>query len=133
MAGRMLPRATTPSPAGTTAAATAASEKAVRENVLLADLGEHFDRSQRMLVELASTDDSAGPVDMSGEQGRAEQLVAANRLYRQTAASTGDAASSSPPTASIARPRRRPATRRWPRSSTIWSACSSTSRRARNK
>jgi len=31
-------------------------------------------------------------VDMSLEQSRAEQLVAANRLYRQTAASTGDAA-----------------------------------------
>ena len=29
---------------------------------------------------------------MSLEQSRAEQLVAANRLYRQTAASTGDAA-----------------------------------------
>jgi hypothetical protein len=94
MAGRMLPRPTTAAPVVTTAAATAASEKAVRENVLLADLDEHLDRSQRMLVELASADDS-GPVDMSGEQGRAEQLVAANRLYRQTAASTGDAAMAS--------------------------------------
>jgi hypothetical protein len=64
----------------------------VRERILLVDLGEHFDRSQRMLVELASADDTAGSVDMSLEQSRAEQLVAANRLYRQTAASTGDAA-----------------------------------------
>jgi hypothetical protein len=29
-------------------------------------------------------------VDISGERARAEQLVAANRLYRQTAAATGD-------------------------------------------
>src|SRR6476660_8340780 len=44
-----------------------------------------------MLVELASADDTIGAVDISLEQSRAEQLVAANRLYRQTAVSTGDA------------------------------------------
>jgi hypothetical protein len=87
MAGRMLPRPTT----APLAVAAVQTEKALRENVLLADLDEHLDRSQRMLVELATADNSAGPVDMSIEQGRAEQLVAANRLYRQTAASTGDA------------------------------------------
>lgn len=85
-AGRMMPR---PAP---TAAAVAQTAEQVREGVLLVDLGEHLDRSQRMLVELASADDTTGPVDMSVEQTRAEQLVAANRLYRQTAASTGDAA-----------------------------------------
>lgn len=86
MAGRLMPR---PAPVTTMAAKTA---EQVREGVLLVDLGEHLDRSQRMLVELGSGDDSAGPLDMSLEQSRAEQLVAANRLYRQTAASTGDAA-----------------------------------------
>ena len=85
-AGRLMPR---PVPAAVTVAQTA---EQVREGVLLVDLGEHLDRSQRMLVELASADDTAGPVDMSVEQNRAGQLVAANRLYRQTAASTGDAA-----------------------------------------
>jgi hypothetical protein len=88
MAGRLMPRAT-PAAAPPTVAQSA---EQVRERILLVDLGEHFDRSQRMLVEVASADDSAGPVDMSLEQSRAEQLVAANRLYRQTAASTGDAA-----------------------------------------
>jgi hypothetical protein len=87
MAGRLMPRS---APATTTAAANTAEQ--VREGVLLVDLGEHLDRSQRMLVELASADDTSGSVDMSLEQSRAEQLVAANRLYRQTAASTGDAA-----------------------------------------
>ena len=87
MAGRLVP-GTRPA-AGGPAPQTAAQ---VRERILLVDLGEHLDRSQRMLVELATSDDSAGSVDIGLEQSRAEQLVAANRLYRQTAASTGDAA-----------------------------------------
>jgi hypothetical protein len=67
----------------------------VRERILLVDLGEHLDRSQMVLVELVSADDSSGTVDISLEQSRAEQLVSANRLYRQTALSTGDAAMAS--------------------------------------
>ncbi len=89
MAGRLMPRAT---PAGADAVQSAAQ---IRERILLADVGEHLDRSQRMLVELASAppdEATAGVIDMAFEQSRAEQLVAANRLYRQTAASTGDAA-----------------------------------------
>jgi hypothetical protein len=84
-AGR-LTRAT--SPAG--AAAPQSAEK-VRERILLVDLGEHLDRSQMVLVELVSAGATGGDVDISLEQSRAEQLVAANRLYRQTALSTGDA------------------------------------------
>ena len=79
----------------TPATVTAQSAEKVRERILLVDLGEHFDRSQMMLTELASTDDSTGTVDISLEQSRAEQLVAANRLYRQTALSTGDEAMAS--------------------------------------
>jgi hypothetical protein len=74
--------------------ATQSAEK-VRERILLVDLGEHLDRSQMVLVELVSADDSGGDVDISLERSRAEQLVAANRLYRQTATSTGDAAMAS--------------------------------------
>ena len=81
MAGRLLPRST-PSTVATTT-------DQLREGVLLIDLGDHLDRSQMMLVELVSADDES-PVDMSDERARAEQLVAANRLYRQTAVSTGD-------------------------------------------
>lgn len=83
MAGRMTRTAV---PAG-----TPQSAERVRERILLVDLGEHLDRSQMVLVELVSADDSAGSVDISLEQSRAEQLVSANRLYRQTALSTGDA------------------------------------------
>jgi anti-sigma factor RsiW len=85
MAGRMTRSA---APAGTPVAQTA--EK-VRERILLVDLGEHLDRSQMVLVELVSAGESQGDVDISLEQSRAEQLVSANRLYRQTALSTGDA------------------------------------------
>lgn len=63
----------------------------IRERILLVDLGEHLDRSQMMLVELISTEPGEA-VDISAERARAEELVAANRLYRQTASATGDAA-----------------------------------------
>ncbi|HMC75560.1 MAG TPA: hypothetical protein VKH34_00460 [Vicinamibacterales bacterium] len=89
MAGRMT---RTPVPA---AGGAAQSAEKVRERILLVDLGEHLDRSQMVLVELVSADDSGGDVDISLERSRAEQLVAANRLYRQTATSTGDAAMAS--------------------------------------
>ena len=88
MAGR-LTQTTGPGGAGPQ------SPEKVRERILLVDLGEHLDRSQMVLVELVSADDTGGNVDISLEQSRAEQLVAANRLYRQTAASTGDAAMAS--------------------------------------
>ena len=81
-AGRMTsPGAVTPT----------ASGNELRERILLVDLGEHLDRSQMVLVELASAD-VAGSVDITDERTRAEQLLAANRLYRQTATRTGDAA-----------------------------------------
>jgi hypothetical protein len=84
-AGR-LTRAT--APAGGAAPQSAAK---VRERILLVDLGDHLDRSQMVLVELVSAGGDSGDVDISTERARAEQLVAVNRLYRQTALSTGDA------------------------------------------
>ena len=56
--------------------------------------GDHLDRSQMVLVELVSAE-GRGQVDISTEQARAQQLVAANRLYRQTALKTGDTAMAS--------------------------------------
>jgi hypothetical protein len=52
-------------------------------------VGDYLDRSQMVLVELANAD-SKGPLDISAEQARAEDLVSETRLYRQTAAHTGD-------------------------------------------
>ncbi|CAN5689040.1 hypothetical protein BH18ACI5_BH18ACI5_05130 [soil metagenome] len=62
----------------------------VREQVLLAALSEHLDRSQTMLIDLVTTD-AEGMVDVSTERDRASDLVAANRLYRQSAAASGEA------------------------------------------
>lgn len=86
-AGRQMPGRTTTVANG----APASPSNGVRERILLVDLGDHLDRSQMMLVELVSADNGAA-VDISSERSRAEQLLAANRLYRETAVKTGDAA-----------------------------------------
>jgi hypothetical protein len=83
VAGRRMPSA------GDANTPVSFSAKQIRERILLVDLSDHLDRSQMVLVELASADDQ-GTVDISSEQARAEQLLAANRLYRQTALSNGD-------------------------------------------
>jgi hypothetical protein len=88
-AGRLLPR---PAAAVATGAKAADSPSAVRERILLVDLGDHLDRSQMMLIELVSGGDTSGPVDISTERTRAQQLLAGNRLYRETALKTGDTA-----------------------------------------
>jgi len=69
-----------------------ASAELIREGVLLADVGEHLDRAQTMLVELLNADIESAEIDLSLERERAGDLVAANRLYRQTATASGDIA-----------------------------------------
>jgi len=67
----------------------AANTGQVRERILLIAVGEHLERSQMVLVELMN----AAPghaLDVSSERDRAADLVAENRLYRQTAARAGD-------------------------------------------
>ena len=66
----------------------------IREGVLLTDLNEHLHRSQTMLIELVSgeADGDVSDVDIRPERDRAEELVAANRLYRQTASESGNVA-----------------------------------------
>jgi hypothetical protein len=78
-------------PATVAPESTAAVDKGLRERVLLADLSEHLDRSQLMLVDLVSAE-SERDVDLPVERTRAEQLLSANRLYRQTAVDTGNLA-----------------------------------------
>jgi hypothetical protein len=63
----------------------------VRERILLVALGEHLERSQMILIELANA--NPGPqLDVSSEQRWAADLVGDNRLYRQAAARAGDPA-----------------------------------------
>lgn len=78
LAGRFYPGSKSPAPQST------ASAQQVRERVLLLALGDHLDRSQMLLVELTHAP-SGGD-----ERQRADDLIAANRLYRQTAQNIGD-------------------------------------------
>jgi len=63
----------------------------VRERILVVALGEHLERSQSVLIELANAPANS-PLDVTNEQARANDLVVANRLYRQTASQSGDRA-----------------------------------------
>jgi hypothetical protein len=59
------------------------------ERVLILAVGDHLERSQMVLIELMNAgEDSAAA--LAGERERAGELVAANRLFRQTAALAGD-------------------------------------------
>ena len=69
------------------------ADNGVRERVLLVAVGDHLERSQMVLVELANAGaPAAGKLDISYEQQTAEDLLESNRLYRQTAARNGDVA-----------------------------------------
>jgi hypothetical protein len=62
----------------------------VRERILLVAVGEHLDRSQMVLIELANA--SAGPegVDVSAERAAASDLVGEGRIFRQAAAHSSE-------------------------------------------
>ena len=61
----------------------------VRERILLVAVGDHLERSQVMLLELLNADPKA-PLDVRAERRSAEDLLPANRLYRQAAVRTGE-------------------------------------------
>jgi hypothetical protein len=84
LAGRLYPHPRPP-------AQLAAADPQAGERILLVAVGDYLERSQMVLIELANAN-SKGPLDISAEQERAVDLVSENRLYRQTAAHTGDAA-----------------------------------------
>jgi hypothetical protein len=67
------------------------SDAQVKERVLRAAVSDYLERSQGVLVELANAS-SKDALDITAEQERAADLVNENRLYRQTAARTGDVA-----------------------------------------
>ena len=58
--------------------------------VLHAAVGDHLDRTQMMLTELVNNDVDQADA-FAGEQERASDLVAINRLIRQSATQSGDA------------------------------------------
>jgi hypothetical protein len=96
LAGRYSPRPGVVVPHGGEGQAESLSHAPqVRERILLVAVGDHLDRAQSILLEISNTEAAAegdAPVDISREQQRAQALLSANRLYRQTAGQTGDAA-----------------------------------------
>jgi len=69
----------------------AAADPQGGERVLLVAVGDYLERSQMVLIELANASPK-GALDISAEQERATDLISESRLYRQTAAHTGDTA-----------------------------------------
>jgi len=60
-----------------------------RQRILLVAVGEHLERSQMVLIELQNAG-ANGTLDIATERQRAQELVPANRLYRQAALHAGE-------------------------------------------
>jgi len=75
----------TPAPAATNASIGSAS----KDRLLLVVVSDHLDSSERMLLELSNAD-AKHPLDVSAQSKRAVELVASNRIYRQTATRRGE-------------------------------------------
>lgn len=65
-------------------------DAAMPQRLLRAEVEDHLERSQRMLVELVNADYTSG-TPLEGDRARAADLVAAGRLYRRSAEQVGDA------------------------------------------
>ncbi len=61
------------------------------QRILLVAVGDHLERAQMTLLELANAEGN-GTIDLSSEQSRLDDLVADNRLYRLAATREGDRA-----------------------------------------
>jgi hypothetical protein len=82
--GRQFPQAPLPAPSP----ASAALDEAARERILLTEVEEHLERSQRVLV---AASHAQAPGELEPARAVAADLVRDNRLYRQTALRTGEA------------------------------------------
>jgi hypothetical protein len=80
---------TTQTPSAATVATQNAQQQQSRDRVLLVVVGEHFDESERVLVELTNMPSKSGTTDISSERARAEELLASNRIYRTSAEGRG--------------------------------------------
>ncbi len=79
----------TPSPAAAAQTASNSSSVVSRDRLLLVVVSDHLDSSERILLELSNAD-AKHPLDITSESRRAGELVASNRIYRQTAARRGE-------------------------------------------
>ena len=85
-----------PGPTAVPTPVESANGTQTQQRVLLVALGDHLERSQMMLIELANAEPAGGnrkgKLDISYERGAAEDLLESNRLYRQTALKSGNIA-----------------------------------------
>ncbi|HYU78390.1 MAG TPA: hypothetical protein VEK56_05355 [Vicinamibacterales bacterium] len=86
IAGRLTTPASAPSPVQ---AANTSFPAGYADRILVIAVGDHLDQSQMVLLELLNAD-ATRVANIEDEQIRARDLVAANRLYRQTALQAGD-------------------------------------------
>jgi len=91
LAGRAWPVRSGARPAATMASSKNAADPGAGERVLLVAMGDYLERSQMVLIEIRNSDPDHA-LDISSEQERAADLISESRLYRQTAAHTGDTA-----------------------------------------
>ncbi len=71
----------------------ASADTGARERILLVAVGDHLERSQMILVELANAGaPAAGTLRYFVRTEDRRRLLESNRLYRQTASTNGDAA-----------------------------------------
>jgi hypothetical protein len=87
-AGRLWERQPAAAPAPQIVDQEPAIDRAPAERLFRAEVEQHLERSQRMLVELVNADASLDP--LAGDRARAADLVAAGRLYRRSAEEVGD-------------------------------------------
>lgn len=80
---------TTSNPTAAQPAANTPASAEARDRILLLVVGDHFDQSERVLVELTNMTPDRG-ADISMERDRAEELLASNRIYRRTALDRGE-------------------------------------------
>lgn len=86
LAGRYWPRPA--GPGSHTQTAESPFPAAARERILARTVAAHLEGSERLFTELANARDE-GPVDVSAERRWAGDLLAANRIYRQSTARGG--------------------------------------------
>jgi hypothetical protein len=68
---------------------TAGATQPQQDRVLVFVVSDHLETSERMLTELANADPKQ-EFQVADQQERAAELVASNRIYRQTASTRGD-------------------------------------------
>ncbi len=83
LGGRLTTR-----PADPTGGSGAAVNQAARERLLMLAVGDHIERSERVLTEVANAPGGRS-VNLAAEQQWAGELVSDSRLYRQTARQAG--------------------------------------------